>query len=505
MDEFEKVNVSTGMNINQAQAVVASGQALMQTKSEYQCAVTVQKPRELAKVRQEVLKEARLAKDEFFYRWPVKNKNGSQSWVEGGSVGLAQSIMSNYTNCAIIPKVEEKNGRWYFETVFVDFEKGVTTARHLIQKMPTVSLGKHSVDRTVNMEFQKAQSKNIRDTIFNAIPRWLRSEAIEEAKEASTADVLKNRDKILKKALEFFETKNITDTELAAFLGKKDTKFNNKDIEFMRNLVVQLRNGDTTPEAIKEASASGFEAKTKKDTQQPPPPEQANFSPPPKEEPKKEEKPEERPEFEILTTYNVYHFNKIKTPESMSKFLVACPIEKIASFPVSVKEKIEAKYKRIMAKGLFESLSTPQPEQKPNDAFFEAEFSRVTGGFAFSYFKAATKFQMDGFMNANKDKIKDFPGPIVYEISKKYFEVYKERLQVSPVPPEQPALNLTPPQPQPTSSAQQKIAEAIETLGQELVDQAQVECKQSAIPYSELSDAQCADLLVMIGIVADSA
>lgn len=491
MTTFQNVPTPDGITSQKtAQDIISSGQALIQTKSQYQCAISVQKPRNLIKIRNDVLNEARLAKDEFFYLWQVKSRKDNKiHWIEGGTIGLAQSLFVNYTNCVIIPKYTEKNGCWLFETTFIDFEKGITLSRHLIHYIPQAQLGKHSLDRTKNMAFQLAQSKNIRDTIFLGIHRWLRNEAIEEAKKASEDDVEKNREVILTKAMNYFETQGIKEKHLSAYLGKKDgSKFNNKDIVFMRNLVTQLRNGEITVESIIEYSNTGFEEQsysyTKKHT--------GNNS--------SEQKPPQksRTTFKDLTSYELAHFNNIKTEESMNKFLMICPREKIKTFSNAIQIKIKNKYREITGNDLFET-SPPPPKQ--NDIFFATEFQRLTK-FALIYFRNTTKSQLEGFMRMNPpDKIKNFPGPIIHEITKRHEAVYGKPLVLEEdfLSEESSKIGTL----KTLTELQQQVSDALSIFGQDAIDQIFDDCKIPHMLPHELSDNQCNDILAMCHVKAD--
>lgn len=505
--EFNNVNVvSSGFSVEQAQNTLIPGQALQQTRSQYQCAVSVQKPRELVKIRRAVLEEARMAKDEFFWTWLVKCKDGKKRPIEGGTIALAQSMLVNYTNCAIIPQYEEKNGRWRFETTFIDFEKGITLSRHLLHSIPKAQLGSHDMDRTINMAFQVAQSKNIRDVVFLAIYRWLRQEAIEEAKKASEEDIAENFQEVISKAMNYFALQDIHENEIAAYLGKKKPKFNNKDVAFMRNLATQLKNGEVSPDSIKAYKQTGFESP------------KSQHTPPRKEEevtddnlnieqnstvkeqgdvgdqPQKKKTFSLSEEFEAVTGYNNRHFNNIKSEESFNKFLEKCPKEKIIGLPEKIKNKILAKYKQVSGQDLFPtteagSISTiqenPTVSGTQQDKTFLETFYTSTG-FSWIYFEKMTQAQMAAFLRMNKEKIKDFPAPIAYEIKKKYKALHGKELDF------------------PLSEKQQKVATALNALPQPKADEAWAGSNVPPRDFNELTDAECENILTMIEMLQDT-
>ena len=253
---------------------VSQNENLMQIRSNYVAAMMVPKPRVMNNVINAVMKEAEQAKDDFYYNWLVNNKRtGSKELIEGGTTGLAQAIIRNWTNCAVETEVKEFAGEWIYKTTCIDFENGFTIQREYRLKIPQEKSGNYDYERTRNMKFQMGYSKNQRDCIFNFVPRWLRAQAIETAKRASVNDVEKNIDGNLKKALSSFANKDITEKDLLGYFGKKSiNEFDAKIVAQLRNLWVQLNNGETSVEAIKESAKEVFDRSSKKqDIKQPEP------------------------------------------------------------------------------------------------------------------------------------------------------------------------------------------------------------------------------------------
>lgn len=242
---------------------------LMQIKSNYVAAMMVPKPRNLKLVTESIMQEAEEAKDDFYYSWLVNNrKMNRKDLIEGGTIGLAQCIGRNWTNCAIETEVKEFGGEWIFKTTFVDFEKGFTTTRELRLMIPRREKDQKDYDyeRSRNMKFQIGQSKNQRDCIFNAVPRWLKKQALNTAKNASRKEASQNTDIKLKKALDSFAEKGITEQDLLGYFGKSSIKdFDVKIVAQLRNLWVQLDNGEVSIDAIKEQAKDVFDRSHKKD------------------------------------------------------------------------------------------------------------------------------------------------------------------------------------------------------------------------------------------------
>ena len=246
--EFNEAKIFTG----EPQASVdllGEGKALVKTQTDYHCAIAVQKPRILDKVVEAVKREAVYGGDDFFYRWPAKTKDGKVKIIEGGTIGLALAIAREWTNCVIPINVEENNGHWIFTASFVDLEKGFTITRSFRQQIPLTAPGKYELARWQDMAFQKGQSQAIRNVIFNGVPRWLRTEAISIAKESSLKKITKEGiDTARTKAVEFLAQYGITEEQIKATIGKELNELLPDDIQTLRNLAVQIQNGDISPE-----------------------------------------------------------------------------------------------------------------------------------------------------------------------------------------------------------------------------------------------------------------
>jgi hypothetical protein len=221
---------------------------MVQSKAGYHTAVRVQKARDLDDVVKAVKKEAEYAADNFYYRWPVKDKRtGKTKNVEGGTIGCALSIARNWTNCVITMEVEEHPGYWIFTPSFVDLETGFTVTRSFKKTKPKSAPGNFEQDRWEDVAFQKGQSQAIRNVVFNGVPQWLRNEAIEVAKQAALNHI--SRDGIVKsrdKAMGFLSGYGITEDRVKAVIGKALNDFTAQDVQTIRNLCQQIQNGDVS-------------------------------------------------------------------------------------------------------------------------------------------------------------------------------------------------------------------------------------------------------------------
>jgi len=175
----------------------------MQTKNRYVTAMQVLKPRNLNKVISKCVEEARIAGEEFIYSW----KQGG-SIIEGLTIGAALSIVRNFGNSMVDVEVEENEKAYIFTAYFCDLETGFNISRSFRQnkQSPKNKYGKdiYEGNRGEDIIFQIGQSKAIRNVIMNAVPKWLASKVLEEAKNNAMATInnmgeVKARELLLRK------------------------------------------------------------------------------------------------------------------------------------------------------------------------------------------------------------------------------------------------------------------------------------------------------------------
>lgn len=188
-------------------------QGAMQTKNKYVTAMQVMKPRNLNKVISKCVEEASIAGEEFIYSW----RQGG-SIIEGLTIGAALSIVRNFGNSMVDVEVEEKDKAYIFTAYFCDLETGFNISRSYRQNKasPKSKNGKdiYEGERGTDIIFQIGQSKAIRNVVLNAIPRWLSTKVLEEAKNNAMATInnmgeVKARELLLNKieALKIDKTK----------------------------------------------------------------------------------------------------------------------------------------------------------------------------------------------------------------------------------------------------------------------------------------------------------
>lgn len=154
-------------------------------------AIKVAVERDDARIVQRLKVLAGAAGSKFYYRFPVKNKDGSSGNVEGPSIDCALAVARTYGNCDIDVRVTDEGEHWIFLARFRDFETGFTISRAFQQRKGQTTMKTKDPGRALDIVFQIGQSKAIRNVICNALGD-LADFAFEEAK-ASFVDRIGKR------------------------------------------------------------------------------------------------------------------------------------------------------------------------------------------------------------------------------------------------------------------------------------------------------------------------
>lgn len=219
---------------------------MLQSKTQYHTAVSVQRPRNLDKVVAAVLREAEFAGEAFYYSFPMGGKK-----VEGASIGLALAVAREWTNCAVPVDYHETVTEWVFNAHFVDLEKGFTVSRVYRQKKGKGRFKKLDDDRAEDMTFQAAQSRAIRNVVLAGIPRWLADQAREKAKEAVIKGISKEGIAAASdKALKFLSGYGVTEDRVIVALGKPKNEWTSEDIANLRGMASQLKDGQANADYL---------------------------------------------------------------------------------------------------------------------------------------------------------------------------------------------------------------------------------------------------------------
>jgi len=158
--------------------------------------------RDEAKVLQKVRVLAAAAGDDWYYRFPVKNKKENRTdWIEGPSIKLANDIARLYGNCEVDCRAQDLGQVILFHARFVDLETGYALTRPFQQRKGASKMGGADEARREDITFQIGASKAIRNVVVNALQTFA-DFAFEEAKQALVDKVGKDIDKWRQRAVE---------------------------------------------------------------------------------------------------------------------------------------------------------------------------------------------------------------------------------------------------------------------------------------------------------------
>jgi hypothetical protein len=230
--------------------VILSGGAMQQTKTAYTTAVTVQQPRSIAKIANNVLEEARLAGKSFYYRWTTKNKDGSKGVVEGPSIDMAMALCRHYGNCVVDVEATETSSHYMMKGLFIDLESGFTCPR-LFRQRKNQGTGMKDKDRQEDIIFQIGQSKAIRNAVVKAMPEWLIEKAIEVATEAELNKAKKENIHLARqKVIEFFSQYGVSADRIEAERKRPVDQWTPDDIVDLRGMATALKEGRASGEEL---------------------------------------------------------------------------------------------------------------------------------------------------------------------------------------------------------------------------------------------------------------
>jgi hypothetical protein len=137
---------------------------------------------------------ATAAGTDWYYRFPVKDKGGKTSWIEGPSIKLANDLARLYGNCEVDCRAQDLGSSILFHARFVDLESGYALTRPFQQRKGASKLGGADDGRRDDITFQIGASKAIRNVVVNALQTFA-DFAFEEAKEALVGKIGQDIDK----------------------------------------------------------------------------------------------------------------------------------------------------------------------------------------------------------------------------------------------------------------------------------------------------------------------
>jgi hypothetical protein len=143
---------------------------------------------------------AAAAGEDWFYRFPVKKKDGGQDWIEGPSIKLANEVLRIFGNLRQQVREFDVGGAWVFYARVHDLEGGSSMERAYRQRKSQASMRTRDADRQLDIAYQIGQSKAIRNVICNFLQIYA-DYAFEEARNSLVNKIGKDLDGWRKRTL----------------------------------------------------------------------------------------------------------------------------------------------------------------------------------------------------------------------------------------------------------------------------------------------------------------
>jgi len=251
-----------------ALATVRGGGTLQRTQTQYMTAVAVQKERDLDKIIARVEREAAIIGQDFIYSMKFKNKDGTESRVEGTSIDGAMILQRNWGNCVTeVDIAEEAPSHWVFRATFVDLELGSTVTR-LYRQRKSESHMRGDAERKIDIAFQIGQSKAIRNVVVKAIPAWLEKAAVTKAMDAAAAGI-KDLEKAITGVVVAFSKIGVTESMIERLLSIPRAQWTALDVVRLRAIGRAIKDGQTSvaDEFVTDADFAAAETKKKAESE----------------------------------------------------------------------------------------------------------------------------------------------------------------------------------------------------------------------------------------------
>ena len=246
LDVFATMSTNPPPTVIPAAGLLAGG-AGERVVGAQKLAVMRDEPRVLQKLK--VL--AAAAGDDWYYRWPVKNKRtGKTDWIEGPSIKLANDLARLYGNDEVETRVVDLGDSWLIYARFTDYETGFSLTRPFQQRKSQRTMGERAsaedADRSRDIAFQIGCSKAIRNVVTNALQTFS-DFAFEEAKSALVEkigkDLPKWRDTTVRKLEAKVELKRVE-----AVLGRSAAQWLAPDVAQVIAMMKSVSDGMATLE-----------------------------------------------------------------------------------------------------------------------------------------------------------------------------------------------------------------------------------------------------------------
>lgn len=247
--------------------LVAQGATLVKLENDTQMAISVQRPRDEAKILSSALKELDLypsmAKEALYVKPVGKDDEGTMKYAEGLSIRAGESLANRWTNSAYgCELVSEDDESALIAGVFLDYENNT---RHVVQarvskffKKRNGQVVQHTPDR-FDTVVKANQSKVLREVILRSLPAGLKKEYEMRVRKILKSDSISN---IRNSLAERMEALNISVELIEASRGRAIKDMKKEELTEIVGLTNAIRDGEVSV-------AEAFPVKKEADTGKP--------------------------------------------------------------------------------------------------------------------------------------------------------------------------------------------------------------------------------------------
>lgn len=208
-------------------------------------AIEVAVYRDEARVLQKIKALAAAAGDDWYYRFPVKSKEG-KGFVEGPSIKLANDLARLYGNCDIDTRVQDLGDSWLIYARFTDFETGFSMTRPF-QQRKSQNVMKTDADRARDIAFQIGVSKAIRNVVVNALQTFS-DFGFEEAKGALIDKIGKKLPEFRQRVVDRLASLKIDARRVEAIRGRPAAQWLAADVAMTIAEIQAINDGMASPD-----------------------------------------------------------------------------------------------------------------------------------------------------------------------------------------------------------------------------------------------------------------
>jgi len=201
--------------------------------------------RDESKVRQKLKALAAYAGEDWFYRFPVRQQGGGQSYIEGPSIKLANNVAREFGNNVTEIRELDTGDAWVFYARFTDIETGFSMERAYRQRKGQASIRTKDVDRQLDIAYQIGQSKAIRNVIVNALGIYC-DYAFEEARNSLVERIGKDLEAWREKTIKGFAKMAVAIERVERVIGRTAKDWTAPDVAQVIAMARSITDGMAT-------------------------------------------------------------------------------------------------------------------------------------------------------------------------------------------------------------------------------------------------------------------